>query len=238
MVSLPAATGAAEIDMGRTMLGWIGAKTGRPIWGEASAGMAQDPDGVMTGLVSGTRVATATGWRTVEALTAGDRVLTFDNGLQPLGNVTRQPLWTGNHACPRQFWPLELACGVLGNRGPLTIMPHQAVMLESDMAETIWGDPFALLPAAALDGVDGVSRVPPAPDAEVTVLHFNHEQVVFAEHGLMFLCPSSRDLLDYALGFDEGSLYSVLPLCEARRLTMGLEAAAVFAPNDALLASA
>ena len=111
-------------------------------------------------------------------------------------------------------------------------------MLESDMAETIWGDPFALLPATALDGADGVSRVPPAPDTEVTVLHFDEEQVVFAEHGLMFLCPSSRDLLDYALGADEEPQYSVLPVSEARRLTMALEAGAVFAPNDALFASA
>ncbi len=215
------------------MLGWIGSKTGKPIWG-----MAQDPDGVMTGLVSGTRVATATGWRTVEALTAGDRVLTFDNGLQPLSDVRRRPLWNGSSACPQRFWPLELACGALGNRGPLMIMPHQAVMLESDMAEAIWGDPFALLPAAALEGADGVSRVPPTPDAEVTALHFGDEQVVFAEHGLMFLCPSSRGLLDYALGSDEDPLYSVLPMSEARRLTMALEAGAVFAPNDALFASA
>ena len=237
-MDLPAAIGAADIYVGRMMLGWIGAKTGKPIWGEAPKGTAQDPDGVMTGLVSGTRVATATGWRMVEALTAGDRVLTFDNGLQPLSGVTRQPLWTGSYACPQQFWPLELACGALGNRGPLTIMPHQAVMLESDMAETIWGDPFALLPATALDGADGVSRVPPAPDAEVTVLHFDEEQVVFAEHGLMFLCPSSRDLLDYALGDDEEPQYSVLPLSEARRLTMALEAGAVFTPSDTLFASA
>ena len=237
-MDLPAAMGAAEIHVGRMMLGWIGAKTGKPIWGEAPKGTAQDPDGVMTGLVSGTRVATATGWRAVEALTAGDRVLTFDNGLQPLSRVTRQPLWTGTYACPQQFWPLELACGALSNLGSLTIMPHQAVMLESDMAETIWGDPFALLPATALDGADGVSRVPPAPDTEVTVLHFDEEQVVFAEHGLMFLCPSSRDLLDYALGADEQPQYSVLPVSEARRLTMALEAGAVFAPNDALFASA
>jgi len=219
------------------MLSWIGSKTGKPIWGTAPTGRAQDPDGVMTGLVSGTRVATANGWRTVEALTEGDHVLTFDNGLQPLSNVSRKPLWTGSHACPQRFWPIELASGALGNRGALTIMPHQAVMLESDMAETIWGDPFALLPAAALEGGNGVSRVPPAPDAEVTVLHFDEDQVVFAEHGLMFLCPSSRDLLDYALGQEEGPPYSVLPLNEARRLTMALEGGAVFAPNDAVLAS-
>ncbi|MDT8328289.1 MAG: Hint domain-containing protein [Roseovarius sp.] len=215
------------------MLGWIGSKTGKPIHG-----MVQELGGVMTGLVSGTRVATAIGWRPVEALTAGDRVLTFDNGLQPLVDVNRQPLWSGKNACPQNFWPLELARGALGNRGSLTILPHQVVMLESDTAEEIWGDPFALLPALALDGANGVSRVPPARDAEVSVLHFEEEQVVFAEHGLMFLCPSSRDLLDYAFTPEDALAYCVLPINEARRLTMALEASALFVPNDPLFASA
>lgn len=220
------------------MLGWIGSITEKPIREAAPTGMAQEPGGVMAGLVSGTKVATATGWRPVEALTSGDRILTFDNGLQPLSCVRRQPLWNGNQACPQKYWPLELARGALGTRGAFSILPHQVIMLESDAAEAIWGDPFALLLAVALDGADGVSRVPPAPDAEVIALHFNEEQVVFAEHGLMFLCPSSHDLLDYALNLQDASAYTVLPINEARRLSTTLEAAAAFAPNDPIFAPA
>lgn len=40
-------------------------------------------------LLSGTRVATVMGWRAVEALAAGDVVLTFDSGLQKLTEVRR-----------------------------------------------------------------------------------------------------------------------------------------------------
>ena len=51
------------------------------------AGRSDDVSGEAyrtTGLVAGTRIATAMGWRAVEAIAVGDLVLTFDNGLQPV----------------------------------------------------------------------------------------------------------------------------------------------------------
>ena len=201
---------------GTGMLGWIGMGAGR-----AATEQMAEPSGVKSGLLSGTRVATGHGWRPVRALCAGDLVVTFDAGVQPLTGVMRHRLWTGESACPPRFWPLELSRGVLGNRAPLRIMPHQAVMVESDLAETLWGDPFALLPGAALDAMPGVDRVPPEPGAEVVLLQFETEQVVFAEHGLMVLCPSSRDLLEYGLGPEQVS-YEVLPIVEARGLVLAM----------------
>lgn len=198
------------------MLGWF-------VSGESGALQSQDaePTGVQSGLLSGTRVATGHGWRPVQALCAGDRIVTFDAGVQPLCDVTRHPVWTGSGSCPARFWPLDVERGVLGNRAPLRIMPHQVVMIESDLAETLWGDPFALLPGAALEAAPGVARVPPDPGAEVVVLHFESEQVVFAENGLMALCPASCDLLDY-VSDRAGPRYEVLPLPEARGLVLAM----------------
>jgi hypothetical protein len=198
------------------MLGWFGIK-------ERGAARPQEaePLSVQSGLLSGTRVATGHGWRPVQALCAGDRVVTFDAGVQPLCGVTRHPVWTGESACPQRFWPLDVGRGVMGNRAPLRIMPHQVVMIESDLAETLWGDPFALLPGLALEAAPGVARVPPGPAAEVVVLHFESEQVIFAENGLMALCPASCDLLDYARE-RAGPRYDVLPLIEARGLVLAM----------------
>lgn len=198
------------------MLGWNVINTRR-----TAADQTPEPSGVQSGLLSGTRVATSLGWRAVQALCAGDLVVTFDAGLQPLTGVTRHPVWTGTDACPQRFWPLDLSRGVLGNRAPLRIMPHQVVMVESDLAETLWGDPFALVPGAALDAMPGVNRAPPGQNAEAVQLHFETEQVVFAEHGLMALCPSSRDLLEYALS-PGGVTYEVLPMAEARGLMLAM----------------
>ncbi|WP_306153764.1 Hint domain-containing protein [Roseovarius sp. MMSF_3281] len=172
--------------------------------------------------MTGTRVATAMGWRKIERLGAGDMVLTFDHGMREVTKVTRVRLWRGEGACPRRFWPLEVPAKVLGNRTIMRILPGQAVMLESDIAEEAYGDPFALVRARVLEGIRGIERTPPVGDAEVIMLYFADEQVIFGEDGALFLCPSSRDLIARALDGDD-SLYSILPVHEALRLVDQIE---------------
>ncbi len=171
--------------------------------------------GVMSGLIEGTGVATAAGWRPVEAIAVGDKVLTFDAGMQPVTRVERRALWSGETNCPPLFWPLEVPVGAVGNRKAMRLLPNQGVMLESDVAELVYDDPFALLPALALEGVDGVHRVPPRHGIEAVVLYFDSDQVIFADSGMLFFSPSSRDLLDHADKDDDMPLYSLLPLDEA-----------------------
>lgn len=217
------------------MLGWSELEANRDTARADAADVSGAPRAAQSGLLSGTRVATAFGWRPAQALAAGDRVLTFDHGLQPLADVTRHPVWAGATACPQRFWPLEIARGVLGNRGPFRIMPGQAVMIESDLAESIYGDPFALLPALALLQMRGVDRSPPPDRAEVVLLHFQETQVVFADPGVMFLCPATRDLLDYALGATPAVTYDILPPADAQRLTAAMDrAGGVPSPDGAL----
>ncbi|WP_241525652.1 Hint domain-containing protein [Pseudophaeobacter leonis] len=43
------------------------------------------------GLLAGTHVASNLGWRPVEALCAGDKVLTFDHGMQTIVEVCARP---------------------------------------------------------------------------------------------------------------------------------------------------
>jgi hypothetical protein len=162
------------------------------------------------------------GWRRVDAISEGDQILTFDNGLREVTKVTRLRLWDGAGRCPRRFWPLEVPAGALGNRSTLKILPGQPVMLESDTAEALYDDPFALVRARVLDGIRGIDRTPPADDAEVILLYFADEQVVFGKDGALLLCPSSRDLIERSLDGIE-SAYSVLPAHEAIRLVDQIE---------------
>lgn len=179
--------------------------------------------GVMTGLTAHTKVASSMGWRKVGALTEGDKVLTFDAGLQPLTKITRQSLWTGEQQCPRRFWPLEVPQGALGNRDVMRLLPNQGVMIESDAAEAVYGDAFTLIPAGALEGVNDIKRVTPAQDDQVFILHFENDQVVFGNSGALFFCPTSRDLLECALDPETQSSYRMLPMLEARVLARELE---------------
>lgn len=181
--------------------------------------------GAMSGIVAGTRVATAMGWRDVAALQAGDMVLTFDGGLQPLVAVRRRPMWHGEGQVPQHFWPLHVPTGALDNAAAMLVLPRQGVMLESDLAEDVLGDPFALIPAAALEGARGIERVCPDARIEAVTLEFETDQVVFAERGALLFCPASGDLVQFAVQAAPAAVaaYRMLPESCAIAMVHGTE---------------
>ena len=170
------------------------------------------------GLVAGTLLATAAGWRAVEDIRSGDEVLTFDGGLQRVVSVVRQRRICGGRAADRSTWPLLVPAGVLGNREEITLLPDQSVLVESDAAEAVFGDPFALVPALALDGFRGICRVPPQAVADVVILRFAQDEVVFANAGALVHCPAAHDLLSDA----PASIYASLTLAQADLLVQHL----------------
>lgn len=174
------------------------------------------------GLLSGTHVATSLGWRLVETLREGDRLVTFDNGLMPLREVSMHPLWNGPSRCPRRRWPLHLAQGALGNRGVLHVMPQQEIMLECDEAEALFGDPYTVVSAEAFANLAGTERVAPTPDTLVVTLQFDEDQVIFAKEGVMFLCPSMRGSGDDSSSDDDLRRYQPIRAEDARRLTQAM----------------
>ncbi|MEM6375962.1 MAG: Hint domain-containing protein [Pseudomonadota bacterium] len=175
---------------------------------------------IASGLLIGTRIATTLGWRAVEALTPGERVLTFDAGLQRIAHVARIKLWEQSEGCPGGLRPLLLPAGVIGNRSEIQVLPGQGVMIESDVAEELYGDPFALIPAQAVDDLPGLGRSEPQGGVEAIVLQFETPQVLFAEAGALLFCPGAQ-----GAGAQSGAAmahackkYNTLPLEEARRL--------------------
>ncbi|MEO1138690.1 MAG: Hint domain-containing protein [Pseudomonadota bacterium] len=215
------------------MFGWTPEQSGHTNCGAFNTA---DAMAVKTGLISGTKVATAMGWRAIEAIAVGDNVLTFDAGLKCVTKISRIRLWSGQDDCPRQFWPLEVPVGALGNRETMQVLPAQNIMVESDTAEDLYGDPFSLIPAEAIEGLYGVRRVPPQLDQEIVVLHFAADQVVFADNGALFFCPSYVDMLESACSDAAQPFYSILPMDEARNLAVQIEdeitAACTHSPQD------
>lgn len=190
---------------------------------------------VTCGLVAGTKVATQMGWRVVEAVTAGDQVLTFDGGLQTVAAVTRQVVCTHGARTDYADWPLTVPAGALGNREDMILMPQQAVLVESDTAEAVFGDPFAMIPAAALDGFRGIYRTAPAAQFEVVTLQFAQDEVVFANIGALFFCPAATDLLTapaaegyHMLGMEHAELLVQYLELEDRGVAVGQQARQAF----------
>lgn len=174
--------------------------------------------GAPTGLAVGTQVATNRGWCAVENLCPGDMVLTFDAGLQPITELRRSVLDDAHNIGARTDWPLWVPAGALGNEAEFTLMPHQTIMVESDLAEEYSGDPFALIPASALEGRLGIARRAPQMEQEVITLHFEQEQVVFVNGSALVLCPA-------VLGGDMTRLgsYEVLDIAQAQAIVQDLE---------------
>lgn len=140
------------------------------------------------GVVAGSHLATTMGWRPVEALCAGDRVLTFDNGLQPITAVRRAALAPSAEIPPR-LRPLVVPAGALGNRDPLILLSEQTVIVESDHAEAACGDPFVLVPAGMLEGWRGIARAAAPEPFDVVTLEFEDEQIVYANGWGLLHCP-------------------------------------------------
>ncbi len=148
--------------------------------------------------------------------------LAFDGGMQTVVRVERSVLWNSPKNCPEHLWPLQVPAGALGNQREMYLLPEQNVMVESDAAEECFGDPFALIPAAALTGFREISRVKPHEEIVVYTLHFEHEQIVFACSGALFHCPSDDQgcLLDMS---QKDAIYQALPLNEATMLVDCME---------------
>ncbi|MCC6001028.1 MAG: Hint domain-containing protein [Pararhodobacter sp.] len=142
------------------------------------------------GICAGTLVATEMGWLAVQDLRAGDRVVTFDNGMAPVQEVAISRLATHAGRLPRAFWPLRVPTKALGNRQEMLLQPEQAVLLESDAAEALYGDPFVLIHAAALEGYHGIKRVAPPAELQIVSLRFRDDQVIYANGMVLIHCPA------------------------------------------------
>ena len=156
-----------------------------------------------SGIVSGTRVATTIGWRPVEDVVPGARVLTLDNGLQKVQRVEIGRPWRGSEGCARSLWPLSVPANVLGNQAGMRLVADQTIMLGSDDQNEPGDHIGGLMKAGALEGFQGIRREMPDRDMRVVSLYFDAEQIVFANIGALFLCPKDMTKRLKKTGGDE-----------------------------------
>ncbi|MGR3616834.1 MAG: Hint domain-containing protein [Paracoccaceae bacterium] len=178
------------------------------------------------GFLGGTHVVSNLGWRQVDALCVGDQVLTFDNGMRSIIEIQRETIRPAESPLPQQLWPVLVPEGALLNRREMRVAPEQGIFIESDLVSDAQGDPYAIVPGRSLVGFREIHQVKPGDKMTLTTLAFAHDEVVYAEGGMLVYCPKARQILADEL--DDNALpYNVLPFGEAkvlmRRLT-GAEA--------------
>ena len=203
------------MGMDEKMFGWKNKANGMhhrsiEMTGAYDGGLAAQTHGLM----AGTRVASNLGWRAIEALAVGDQVLTFDNGMQDIVEIRRMTFWSDAPKSAPAIWPVTVPAGALGNREELTLLADQGVLVESDTAADMYGDPFALIPAHTLEGLRGIYRQAPVGQIELIAVYFAQEQVIYAEGGALIHCPATTTALDAFLATDTAS-YNMLSTYDA-----------------------
>ena len=139
---------------------------------------------VTSGVVAGTLVETATGWRSIETLRMGDLVQSLDGGLVKVLGLDRRSLR------PEMGQAIvTIPGGTLDACSDLQVLPGQHLLLDTLQDANLPDDAFALIPALALDGWQGCTRRYAMREIEVITPMFETEEILWANSGVLLHCP-------------------------------------------------
>lgn len=133
----------------------------------------------VTCYVAGTAIKTPTGDTAIEALKAGDLVITRDNGPQPIR-------WIGQSTVQAKgkLAPVRIAAGALGRNFPsrdLLVSRQHRMLVASRVCERMFGETEILVPAIKLTALPGIHIE--ESDKPITYFHLmtDAHEVIFAE---------------------------------------------------------
>ncbi|MEP1537211.1 Hint domain-containing protein [Pseudophaeobacter sp.] len=190
------------------MFGWK--KAGRLHRNSEMSGAMNGVSFATRGFAAGTKIASNLGWRAVDAMAPGDMVYTFDNDMQPVIDVCRETHWIDADFVPVNHWPILVPANALGNQNSMLLMADQGIVLESDLADDEFDDPFAIIRAKDLVGLRGIDRQAPKTPIDVVTLVFAKEQVIYAQGGALVHCPKSTTIVSDLMS-GQGPQYTELP---------------------------
>lgn len=125
--------------------------------------------------VAGTMIRTERGDMPVERLTVGQRVLTRDDGLQPIR-------WIGRRTLPAEgsMAPVRIARNTLGEHAALMVSPLHRLLIRRTQAQLLFGDSEVLVAARDLIDDRDICQV---SGGQVHYVHlmFDRHQIVWSE---------------------------------------------------------
>lgn len=125
-------------------------------------------------------IMTPLGPQRADALRAGDKIVTRDNGAQELAWIGRKTLGLGQMIANPELAPVTIAAGALGQGLPerdLTVSPNHRVLLRGELNRLLFDESEVLVAAKHLLGRLGITQSVPN---SVTYLH-----MMFQEHELI-----------------------------------------------------
>ncbi|WP_196216728.1 Hint domain-containing protein [Paracoccus shanxieyensis] len=130
---------------------------------------------------AGTLIDTPDGPVAVETLQPGARVLTRDNGAQPLRWVGQRRLEAGDLAQNPKLHPIRIGADALGPGLPsrdLIVSPQHRVLVRSAIAQRMFGASEVLVAARQLLALDGITQMQVARVTYVHLLFDGHQIVI------------------------------------------------------------
>ncbi len=133
---------------------------------------------------AGTLITTDKGEVPVEQLSAGDKVLTLDDGLQNIRWIGSQKLSSQHLKVKPEFRPIRVSAGALAEHFPkrdLIVSPQHRILVQSKIALRMFGTHEVLVAAKHLTQLSGIDVI--EPESGIEYWHFlcDSHQVVFSE---------------------------------------------------------
>ncbi len=188
----------------------------------------------------GTRIETPDGGRAVEALRAGDTVLTLDNGSQALTWVGRTEVWAERLRRHPAFRPIHIRADAFGPGRPcrdMLVSPQHRILVSGWQAEVHFGEREALVAALHLVNGSSVTRAWDVTETAYVHLACARHEILISDGlptesfnpGPMVLpaLPEGARAQLRAL-FPDHDLSRSAPFWAARPLISGREAAALW----------
>lgn len=139
------------------------------------------------GIFGATLVETATGWRSAETLRIGDHLHTLDGGLQRIAALSRRIVTPGEQV-------VQVSGGYFDACTDVMLLPGQGVLLDT-VGLTL--APYARVRAAALTACLGARPAAAARKTEIVTPIFAEEEAVWAQSGLLLVCPGLKGASAY-----------------------------------------
>lgn len=131
----------------------------------------------------GTLIATDEGEVSVETLSVGDQVWTQDHGLQTIRWIGAQEMPASELRRNPKYRPVRIRAGALGVGIPasdLLVSPQHRVLVNSPVANRMFGQQEVLVAAIHLLEVSGIDIAEDMPQVEYWHFHLDRHEVVFS----------------------------------------------------------
>ena len=132
---------------------------------------------------TGTLIETDRGAVAIETLAEGDRVMTRDNGLQPIRWIGRRALSAETLSVNENLRPIRIRRHALGTNLPssdLLVSPQHRVLVRSAIAQKMFGTSEVLVAAKQLCQIEGIDIATDLAGVEYVHMLFDRHEVVIS----------------------------------------------------------